>query len=119
MSSSRLQLPTPYPWTSNSARGNPDCLMMLDSVPCLSVPWRGTGTVTVVFSTRFCMTRWLPRCRTATNPFCSRIRQTSTPDRTRSLPNHDLNLRHEDLAMETARNLCRVGGLKEKRQRFD
>jgi hypothetical protein len=45
------------------------------------------------------MIRWLPRCRTATNPFCSRMRQTSEPESTRSLPNRYLNLRYEDLVV--------------------
>ena len=30
--------------------------MMLDNVPALSSAWSGTGTVVVVFPTRFCMT---------------------------------------------------------------
>ena len=41
----------------------------------------------------------LPRCRTGTNPFCSRIRQTSDPG-TRSLPNRYLDLRDENFAAE-------------------
>jgi hypothetical protein len=55
------------------------------------------------------MTRWLPRWRTATNPFCSRIRQTSDPERTRSLPNRDLNLSHENLAARAPGDFGRGG----------
>jgi hypothetical protein len=32
-------------------------------------------------------------------PFCSRIRQTSEPERTRSLPNRYLDLSYKDLAV--------------------
>jgi hypothetical protein len=59
------------------------------------------------------MIRWLPRWRTATNPFRSRIRQTSSPDRTRSLPNRNLNLRNEDLTAESSGHFGWVGGLEE------
>src|ERR1039458_4325041 len=56
--------------------------------------------VIVVVSKRFCMMRWLPRWRTAANPFYSRIRQISEPERTRSLPNRHLNLSHENFAVK-------------------
>lgn len=87
---------------SNSDLTRPDCRMMLCRVPRLSSSWSGTGTVTVVSSVLSCMIEWLPRWRTATNPCCSRIRQTSEPDRTRSLPNGHLNLRDEDLSVQPA-----------------
>src|SRR5947209_1843553 len=72
----------------------------------------------VVSSARFCIIRWLPRWRIATNPFPSRIRQTSSPERTRTLPNRNLNLRHENLTAETAGNFGWVGGLEEQRKCF-
>lgn len=68
----------------------------------------------VVSSIRFCMIRWLPRSRIATNPFCSSTRQTSSPDRTRSLPNGNLDLGDEHLAAETPDNFGPVGGFEEK-----
>jgi hypothetical protein len=34
------------------------------------------------------------------NPFCSRIRQISEPERTRSLPNRHLNLGHEHFVVK-------------------
>jgi len=53
------------------------------------------------------------------NPFCSRILQTSKPARTRSLPNRDLDLSYEDLAVEAARNLGWGGGFEKERKRFN
>jgi hypothetical protein len=38
--------------------------MMDKSVPILISAWSGTGIVTVVSPSRFCMTMWLPRWRT-------------------------------------------------------
>jgi hypothetical protein len=78
---------------------------MLCRVPRLRVSWSGTGTVTVVPSVLSCMMQWLPRWRTATNPCRSSILQTSGPERTRSLPNGHLDLRHKDLAVQPARDL--------------
>jgi hypothetical protein len=69
--------------------------------------------VIVVSRVRFCMMRWLPRCRTATNPLCSRIWQTSSPERTRSLPNRNLDLGDEDLTVEAPGYFGRVGRLEE------
>src|ERR1022692_2945769 len=65
------------------------------------------------------MTRWLPLWRTATNPFCSRIRQISEPERTRSLPNRNLNLSHEDFVAKTPGDFRRVGHFEEQRKRLD
>ena len=39
-----------------------------------------------------CMIIWLPRVRILTNPWSVKILQTAFPDRTASLPNHDLYL---------------------------
>ena len=57
--------------------------------------------------------QWLPRWRTATNPFCSRVRQSSEPERTRSLPNRDLNLSCKNFAMKAPRDLGRGGSFEE------
>jgi len=65
------------------------------------------------------MIRWLPRWRTIANPFCSRIRQTSEPERTRSLPNRHLNLSHEDFVVKAPRDFGRVGRFEEQRERLD
>src|ERR1022692_3362370 len=65
------------------------------------------------------MIRWLPRWRTATNPFCSRIRQISDPERTRSLPNRDLNLSHENLVARAPGDFGRGGSFEEQRKRLD
>ena len=46
----------------------------------------------------------------------SRIRQTSRPERTRSLPNRDLDLGHEHVAVVPPPNLGRVGGFEKQRQ---
>ena len=72
----------------------------------------------VVFPVRLCMIRWLPRCRAAANRFRSRIWQTSSPERTRSLPNRNLDLRDEDLGAQTVANFGRVRSLEEQRKRF-
>ena len=69
----------------------------------------------VVPSERFCRIRWLPCCRTAANPCCSRIRQTSEPERTRSLPNRNLNLSDKDLVVKAAGNFGRGGGFEKER----
>lgn len=93
--------------------------MMLDSVPGFSSLWLGTGTVVVVSPARFCITIWLPRRRTSTNPRSARTRQTSSPDRTRSLPNEYLDLRDENLAVEAPGDFRGIRGLEEQLQRFD
>jgi len=66
---------------------------MLKSVPRRIGLCNGTETET------------LPLCLTAMNPCCSRMRHNSSPERTRSLPNRDLNLSHKHLAMHAARDL--------------
>ena len=75
--------------------------------------------VVVVSPTLFCIIRWLPLWRTATNPFCSSIRQTCDPERTLSLPNRNLNLSDKDLIVEPASDLRRVRRLEEKGQGLD
>ena len=58
-----------YPsFTSNSDRGTPDWRMIDRSVPILSSLWSGTGTVVVPDSSWDCITIWLLRRRTSTNP---------------------------------------------------
>lgn len=76
--------------------------MMLASVPVLSSEWSGTGTEVVVSEDRFCITMWLPRCRTGAKPCASKILHTSRPDSRRSLPNQHLDLRDEDFSMQPA-----------------
>ena len=100
--------------TSKSFLGRPDCRMMLERVPCLTGLWRGTGTVTVDSPRCLCMIRWLPRCRTPRKPFCSRMRQTSRPERILSLPKRDLDLSHEDLSVIAPGDLGGTGGFKEE-----
>ena len=46
------------------------------------------------------------------------MRQTSRPERTRSLPNGDLDLRDVDLSSNVPVEFLRGGGLKEKGQGF-
>src|SRR6185437_3849391 len=46
---------------SNSERGSSDWRITLSSVPRRSSLWRGTGTVIVRPTARFCIMRWLPR----------------------------------------------------------
>jgi hypothetical protein len=65
------------------------------------------------------MILWLPCCRTSTNPFSSRIRQTSKPEMTRSLPNRHLNLRDKNLAVEAPGNFGCVRSLEEQSKRPD
>ena len=83
--------------------------MMLVRVPTLSSEWSGIGTVVVVLSLRFCMTIWLPRCRTAEKPWASSNRHTSRPDKTRSSPNRDLDARDEHLAVQPPLDFGLVG----------
>src|ERR1039457_5670282 len=75
--------------------------------------------VIVVVSKRFCMMRWLPRWRTAANPFYSRIRQISEPERTRSLPNRHLNLSHENFAVKALGDFGWGGRFEEQRERLN
>src|SRR5579863_10529475 len=55
----------------------------------------------------------------ATNPCCSKSRQTSSPDRTRSLPNRYLDLRHEHFAVEAPGDLGLIGHFEEECQRLN
>lgn len=74
---------------------------MIDwSVPIRSSGWSGTGTVTVVCGSLLCITMWLPRRCTSTNPCRTRIAQTSLPESARSLPNGNFHSRDEHLLME-------------------
>jgi len=73
----------------------------------------------VVVSKRFCMIRWLPRWRSAANPFCSRMPEISEPERTQSLPNRNLNLGHEDLVVRAPGHFGRGRRLEEQRDRLD
>jgi hypothetical protein len=75
--------------------------------------------VIVAPSVRLCITLWLPRWRTATNPLSSRIRQTCDPEKTRSLPNRYFDLGYKNLAMKAPRRLSRIGGLEEQGERLD
>jgi hypothetical protein len=69
--------------------------MMLARVPSLSSECSGTGTVMVAVMLRRCMTAWLPRRRTSVKPFYWRMRQTSAPERRRSLlANRNLERTH-------------------------
>src|SRR5258708_9117919 len=65
------------------------------------------------------MIRWLPRWRTAVNPFCSRIRQISKPDRTRSLPNRYLDLSYKDFVVKTFGDFGGGSRFEEQRESFD
>jgi hypothetical protein len=48
-----------------------------------------------------------------------RIRQTSSPERMRSLPNRNLNLRYKDFFAEAPGNFGLIGGLEEQRECFN
>jgi ABC-type metal ion transport system substrate-binding protein len=61
---------------------------------------------------------WLPRRRTSTNPCNARISQTSRPERTRSLPNADLNLRYENFAAHASLNFVARSAFKEQLKSF-
>src|SRR5580698_32596 len=93
--------------------------MMLNSVPRRTGSWRGTGTVMVVPAVRFCMIRWLPRCLTAVNPYCSRIWQISEPERTRSLPNGYLDLGYKHFTLKSPRDFRRGSRFEEESERFN
>jgi hypothetical protein len=60
--------------------------MIERKVPILISAWSGTGTVSVPSSVRFCMTTWLPRRLTSTNPWFFGLSQTRRPERTLSRP---------------------------------
>lgn len=59
----------------------------------------------MVPSVLICIMQWQPRCLTATIPIYLMIMQTSLPERTRSLPNGNLNLRDKDLVAQAPRYL--------------
>src|SRR5215831_1299814 len=65
-----------------------------------------------------CMTTWLPRRRTSVKPCCSRIRHTSRPERTRSLPMPGFDPRYEYFGPQTTLDLYRVRALQEELDRF-
>src|SRR6266545_3195095 len=60
------------------------------------------------------MTTWLPRRRTSRKPCCSRIWQTSRPEKTRSLPTRRQELRYEDVPAPTFQDLFMIRCLKEE-----
>src|SRR3990172_8614306 len=64
------------------------------------------------------MTTWLHRRRTSANPWPSRMRQTSRPERTRSLPMRDVEPGDEDLAPQVLLDLGGVRAFEEKLHRF-
>ena len=79
---------------------------MIDvSVPTRISLWSGTGTVLVEPAVWSCITMWLPRCRTSTNPASVKIAQMSRPLKTRSLTNGHLDLGDVDLALEPLSDL--------------
>jgi hypothetical protein len=92
---------------------------MIDrSVPTRSSSWSGTGTVVVVPSARFCMTTWLPRRRTSTNPCCARMAQASRPERTRSLATRYVQPRDVHFGVQTPLHLGGIRGFEEQLHRF-
>lgn len=92
--------------------------MMDSSVPMASSAWSGIGTVIVPSEVRRCVTTWLPRRRTSVNPCCSRMRQTSRPERTRSLTIDDVERRHEYAGPQALGDLSGVGRLEEEGDRL-
>src|SRR3990172_11363105 len=64
------------------------------------------------------MTTWLNRRRISANPWPSRMRQTSRPERTRSLPMRDVEPGDEDLAPQALLDLGGVRAFEEKLHRF-
>jgi hypothetical protein len=61
---------------------------------------------------------WLPRHRTSENPFRARIAHTSRPDKTRSLPNLDLDLSYKKLCAASACHLAWVGRFEKQGNSF-
>lgn len=53
--------------------------MIASSVPVRSPSWSGTGTVRVEPGSANCITMWLPRRRTSTNPLSAKIRHSCRP----------------------------------------
>lgn len=62
------------------------------------------------------MITWLPRWRTRLNPCRSRISQTASPEKGRSLGNLYLDLRHEHLRLESSRDFGRIRAFEEQCQ---
>ena len=87
--------------------------MIESSVPMRNSEWSGVGTVTVRPASTFWTTTWLPHCLASTKPWEARMRQTSRPERTRSLPNGDLDLRHVDLSTKVPVDFLGGGRLEE------
>lgn len=102
----------PFFHDSNSARGMPDCRMIDCNVPILISLWSGTGTVIVPSATFFCNTIWLPRLLTSIKPCWAKIAHTSFPERIRSLPNRDLDLRQINFSVESLLDFFRGGRFK-------
>src|SRR3989344_4895938 len=92
--------------------------MMERSVPTLSSGWSGMGTVTVPASVLRCMTTWLPRRRTSTKPCLPRIRQTSRPDRTRSLATCRFEGGDQYLGVQALLDFSGIGGFQKQFHRF-
>ena len=55
----------------------------------------------VVVSNCFCMIRWLPRCRTATNPFVRVSGTLPSPKEPGVYPNRYLDLSYEDVVVSS------------------
>ena len=87
-------------------------------VPIRSSGWSGMGTVLVDSPSCHCMTTWLPRRRTSTKPCLARMRQTSRPERVRSLPNLHVERRDVELALEALPDLTLARSLKEEGDRL-
>ena len=85
---------------SNSVRETPDWRMIDCKVPILISLWSGTGTEMVPSDSFFCIIIWLPRLRISKKPWLARTAHTSFPERTRSLPNGNLDLCHKNIPME-------------------
>jgi len=93
--------------------------MMLARVPSLSSVCSGTGTVMVAVITRRCMMAWLPRRRTSVKPFSWRMRQTSAPERRRSLlANRNLERTYLNVDAKTLGEFGWRRCLEEELQRF-
>src|SRR3989344_3795487 len=92
--------------------------MIESSVPILSSGWSGMGTVTVPASVLRYMTTWLPRWRTSTKPCLPRIRQTSRPDRTRSLATCRFESGDQYLGVQALLDFSGIGGFQEQLHRF-
>jgi hypothetical protein len=87
--------------------------MMELRVPILISFASGMGMVLVEPGIFFCMKIWLPFCLASAKPDRSRMPHTSRPDRTRSLPNRDLQSGNEDLIMKSIMNLLHGSSFKE------